>query len=337
MALHIDMPYGVATGVGSLPHRDAAAAAQFVFAETPLLPAIPTLPRRSPAEGMIAQAAVGVAGITQGQYGSLAIDAAGLDPLAPVITDLDDDAFVGLQAFLIAAQSEDYQGPVKWQFVGPITFGLALVRAGVPSAVAFAVAVQAVREHVRSIHHAVSVALPNSSQIVMIDEPSLVELSDPEFPLAPDSAIDLLSSAMAVVEATATVGVHCCGQTDWATVLAAGPSIISLPVDQSLVEIGGYLARFLEQGGWIAWGAVPTDGPMSLSSERPWQALAALWCELVNHGCDPYRLRRQALITPACGLGLHADEVAGSVFQIVREISERVHTQAMATRLSIGA
>jgi methionine synthase II (cobalamin-independent) len=337
MSMQMDIPSGAATGVGSLPHRDAVAAAHFVLAETPALPAIPTLPRRSPAEAMIAQAAVGVAGISQGQYGSLAVDLDGLDPDAEVITDLTDDAFVGMRTFLEVAVAAGHQGPVKWQFVGPITFGIALIRAGAPAETAFAVAVHAVREHIRNLHAAVRAALPESSQMVMIDEPSLVELNDPDFPLAPDAAIDLLSSAMAVVEATAMVGVHCCGPTDWATVLAAGPQIISLPVDEALVDIGGYLAKFLERDCWIAWGAVPTDGPISLSSERPWQALATLWCELVNAGCDPFRLRRQAIITPACGLGLHAEGVARQVFNIVGEISERVHTQAAATRLSIGA
>ena len=67
------------------------------------LPAIPTLPKRSPAEGMIPQALVGLAGITVGQYGSIAFDAASFDPEAPVVTDLQHDAFGGWRAFLAAA------------------------------------------------------------------------------------------------------------------------------------------------------------------------------------------------------------------------------------------
>jgi hypothetical protein len=62
---------GVATGIGSLPHRDAREAAEFAFFATPELPCIPSLPRRSPAEDMIAQAVVGIRGISIGQYGSM--------------------------------------------------------------------------------------------------------------------------------------------------------------------------------------------------------------------------------------------------------------------------
>ena len=93
---------GACTGVGSLPHRSVHDAAAFALREYDL-PAIPTLPRRSPAEGMIAQALVGIGGVTLGQYGSIAVDADHLDPAAPVATDIGHDAYGGLRAFLADA------------------------------------------------------------------------------------------------------------------------------------------------------------------------------------------------------------------------------------------
>ena len=74
---------GIATGVGSLPHRDARAAAEFALVTTPDLPAIPSLPKRSPADSMIAQAVVGIRGISVGQYGSIVVDVPRVDPFAP--------------------------------------------------------------------------------------------------------------------------------------------------------------------------------------------------------------------------------------------------------------
>ena len=62
-----------------------------------------TMPRRSPAEGAIAQAMVGLDGITIGQYGSIAVDPLRVDPLAPVVTDLTHDAFTGFRTFLTHA------------------------------------------------------------------------------------------------------------------------------------------------------------------------------------------------------------------------------------------
>ena len=331
----LDLVAGASMGVGSLPHRDAVRAGEFALHAT-AIPTIPSLPHRSPAEGMIAQAVVGIDGIGLGQYGSLRVDLDALDPEAPVITDLRHDAFMGLRTFL------DLMAPnppktVKWQFTGPVTLGTALLRAGAPTRLAFPVAVRAVKRHVLAILDEVARRLPGVDQIVVIDEPDLASVSEPGFALAPDLAVDLISAALAVVEPVALAGVHCCHDVDIATLLAAGPDLISVPVGPSLASGAGYLAPFLDRGGTIAWGAVATDGPIPSSVERPWRRLAELWCGLANAGCDPAALRTQSLITPACGLGLHSVAVAERVFDLVDQISARVGDQAAATRITFGA
>jgi hypothetical protein len=318
-----DLRPGTATGVGSLPHRSAAEAVQFAITEYDV-PAIPSLPRRCPAEGMIAQAVVGINGVTAGQYGSIAVDVAAVDPYAAVITDVSTDSFSGLRRFLDHAVSIGLDGPVKWQFVGPVTLGVALARAGLPDDVAFAVAARAVRSHVAALSVAVATALPRSPQIVVIDEPWFGQLFTPGFPIAPDPAIDLLSGAMASVSGVATVGVHCCGDADVASLLAAGPDMLSIPARPAVTKAAGYLARFLESGGRIAWGVVATDGPMFVSPDRHWRELAELWAELDRRGVDGTLLRERSLVTAHCGLGLHTPVVAERVCRSVREIGRRI-------------
>lgn len=330
----VQLSHGMATGIGSLPHRDATQAAAFSL-EWFDLPAIPSLPKRSPAEGMIAQALVGLRGVTCGQYGAVAVDPTQVDLESPVETDLHHDAFGGFRAFLEAAAGR--VAPVKWQFVGPVTLGLALVRAGVPSDVAFDVADHAVRGHVRNLLAEVDRALPGCRQLVFLDEPSIGDLMSVDFPLVPDRAIDLMSASLAAIESSATSGLHCCGTADWASLIAAGPSVLSVPVDASLVDVAGYLTQFQEHGGIVAWGAVLTSGPIPTSAERPWRRLSDLWCELVQRGCDPARLRRQSIITPECGLGMHTPAVAERVYRLTNEIARRVHDQAVATRFVLGA
>ncbi len=333
--MRIDLPAGVATSIGSLPHRDPVAAAQLMLTVHPQLPAIPTLPRRTPAEGMLGQAVVGVRGVQVGDDGELVVDPRRVDALAQVTTDIDHDAFGGLRAFLRVAEGR--RGPVKWQFTGPMTLGLALMAKGVPASTAFDVAVRAVREHLRALHQAVAEALPDCPQVVFVDEPGLGAILRPGFPLAPDSAIDLVSGALAAIEATAMVGVHHCGHGDWAAILATGPAILSLPVRSELLSVAGYLAAFLGAGGWVAWGVIPTDRPVRPSVDRYWQDLAELWCGLVKAGCHPGRLRQQAIVTPACGLGLHTEAQAARVLGFLDEVSERVRARSLATRLSAGA
>jgi hypothetical protein len=327
---------GMSMAVGSLPHRSLADAVELSLTATDI-PTIPQLPRRSPAEGMIAQALVGIPGVVVGQYGSIAVDAGTLRATERVRTDLDHDAFAGFRTFLAKAVEVGYTGPVKWQFVGPLTLGLALQRAGVPSETAFEITMRSVRGHIMNLVNAVATALPSSDQIVVLDEPEWGALDEPEFALAPDVAIDLLSGALAMVESVAVAGVHCCAGADPVSLIAAGPSLLSIPADLSLVDCAGHLQRYLERGGWIAWGAVPTDGPIPMTADRPWKKLCDLWCQLVQRGCSAALLRQQSIITPECGLALHHNSVTERVLRINREIARRVRDQATATRFSFGA
>lgn len=334
--MHLDLPSGAPTGIGSLPFRDPQVAASFVLERLPELPAIPTLPKRSPAEMMVAQAVVGIPGITVGQYGSLAVDLTKVDRLAPVETPLDHGAFAGLRAFLAAADPAVTKR-VKWQIVGPLTLGLTLVRAGVPVNTAFEVAVRAVRAHVQAIRQRIEDVLPGVQQTVFIDEPMFTDVQDPSFPLPPDAAIDYVSGALAAVEQFGISGVHCCGRGDWGSILAAGPNVLSVPVNNELIEVSGRLANFLEAGGWIAWGVIQTDRPIPTTMQRPWRDLNNLWQALARGGCDLDRLRHQSLLTPACGLFAHAESVTTQVFTVLRELSDRLTGCGSAPILSIGA
>jgi hypothetical protein len=333
--MQVELPAGVVTGVGSLPHVDALAAAAFVLEHQPDLPAVPSLPRRSPHEGMLAQAVVGVRGVSVGEDGDLVVDPRRVDPVVQILPDLDHEAFGGLRAFLELAKGRT--APIKWQFTGPVTLGLALTHMGVPASRAFDTAIRAVRVHLRAIHKAVLEALPAAPQVIVLDEPGMSALMCPGFPVPPDAAIDLVSGALAAIESTAMSGVHCCGDGDWAAILATGPGVLSVPVHADLVKVAGYLSSFLEQGGWLAWGVVPTDRPVGTSPDRYWKELAGLWCELVQGGVDPARLRRQALVTPACGLALHSIEGATLVADLVAQVAQKVRGQAVATRMFIGA
>lgn len=319
---------GACTGIGTLPHRSTREAAAFVLAEQDL-PAVPSLPRRSPAEGMIAQAVLGIAGVTLGQYGSIAVDPRAVDPEAPIATDLDGDGFAGLRRFLQVAGLDGRRGPVKWQFVGPVSLGVALARVGVAADVAFAVAGRAVAAHLVAIAELVADRLPRSPQLVVLDEPWLGDLMLPGFPLPPEPAIDLVSGAMAAVTPDVTVGLHSCGAADIASLLAAGPDVLSVPVDRRLVRVAGYLVRFLEGGGRIAWGVVPTDGPIATGTDRAVRRLGEVWGELIRRGGDPAMLRARSIVTPCCGLGTHTPAVATQVCRATRDIGRRIEADAV--------
>jgi hypothetical protein len=332
----IDLRPGVPTGIGSVPHTDPRVAATFVLERHPRLPAAPSLPGRSGRERMIAQAAWGIAGIEVLPDGSLRLDDPVLDPRAPLSDPgIDGDAFAGLRGFLGAVAGR--RGPIKLQLTGPVTLGIALHSLGVPEGPAFAVAGAAVRARARSLLAAARETAPMAPLVMFVDEPGLTAAMHPGFPLEPNRTIDLVSSALATIEPHAVTGVHCCGLADWRVVLQTGPQMLSMPLGAGAVEHAGALGEFLERGGWVAWGAVPTTGPLGSTVDRLWQHLSEEWCALTRAGCDPVRLRDQALITPACGLALHGEAQADLVLSLTNQLARRLETQALGMRLTVGA
>ena len=331
------LPMGAPTSVGSLPHADRDAAVDFVLDRTPELPAAPTVPRLEPLEQMIPQAAWGIGGLVIDDDGTISIPEPDLiDPTVP----LDDPGLTGAPFAtwrLFLDRIAGREDPVKLQLAGPLTLGLTLIQAGLLPDRAFAVAAAAVGQRARDLLDLAERTSPGTPWLVVFDEPGLVGGLRPELELSPDGVIDLLSGALAAVEGRAFTGVHCCGPTDWRLVLQAGPDLVSLPVGADVTPAAGAMASFLERGGWIAWGAVATNEPLGEHPSRSWRQLSGQWCELVQNACDPVLLRRQALVTPACGLALHDESQTDHVFDITRRLAEKIHDQVMGIRLSVGA
>lgn len=338
--------FGSSFAIGSLPHRDVDEAIEFAWRAT-TIPTIPSLPRRSPAESMVAQALVGIEGVSVGQYGGIAVDVSRLDVDHFITTDFSSDAYVGFTAFIDSFAERDTTGVdiIKWQFVGPVTLGVALVRVGLEPRVAFPLALQAVRHHVVAMRDKVALECGSVRQIIMLDEPSLDEAFESGFDLSIEDVIDLVSGALAVVSGDDMSGVHCCSRTDWSVLLATGANIISVPVPNTgnevemnaMIAAASRISDHMSHGGRIAWGAVRTDGPIGASAERAWKTLMECMCALVRAGVDPITLREMSHITPACGLGTHTEGVAESVFDTVRSVSMRVGEQATASRLTLGS
>ena len=328
---------GTPSSVGGLPYRDVHVAARAALALTPDLPAAPQLPQRHPKEGMLAQVAASMPGVRAALGGAgLVVDRRRFGP-GDSADPLDPVAWAATLAFLHAAAADDRHGPVKLQVAGPITLGLALRAAGVPSGEAFAVAGRVVAGRVRALVETSASVVPSAPVVLVLDEPGLTATGDPSFPLGPDETIDLLSSGLAAAGSAMQAGIHCCGPTDWRLVLQAGPDLVSMPVDERVSDDAAVLSTFLERGGWIAWGAVPTDRPLGNRGDAQWRRLTQLWCDLSRNGCDPMLLRTQAILTPACGLALHRAEQVETIFGLVRQMAERVHDQALAARMSAGA
>jgi hypothetical protein len=326
---------GMATAVGSLPHRDAHAAAALTLRCLPELPAAPQLPFRSKREGVVAQWAGAVPGVVVHGDGAIEVTPA-LDPLGPLHTEFDVATHAGLLTFLeVAKRQPRVPKRVKVQLAGPLTLGVAYVDAGMDAEVAFPLGARVARAWAGAIAELVSVHLPDAALLCFLDEPALVCWRGTEGPIDREAATDLLSTALAACGGVS--GVHVCGHGDLRMALDAGPQVAHFDVGALDLDDASALSRFLDGGGWITWGAIPTHKPVGEHAQPLWKALLDAWCELTRRGCDPVQLRAQALVAPACGLAGHGTSQAEHAMLLAREIGNRVHDQAAATKLAVGA
>ena len=96
------------------------------------------------------------------------------------------------------------------------------------------------------------------------------------------------------------------------------------PFDK-LVACKEAVYAFLERGGIIAWGIVPTSEKEYIEQETAdsllarWEAQAA---QLVGGSWDYQALLRQTLITPSCGTGSLPLAHAKKVLALTRDLSK---------------
>jgi hypothetical protein len=342
----LELPFGLATSVGSLPAADAEGAVRLALDAQPAFPTVPTW--GGVESSLLAQAVEGLEGVSVQPPGLLHVDtavAAGLDAdvqrTSAVGDRVDGPSFEQLHRFLATIEAVPSVG-VRVGVLGPVTLALALRAAGVAEAPATALAASLVRRRARAVLGAVRAVLGDGVVFVCASEPGLIGAMHPTFPLTPTQVADLLDPFVQGLDehpraGDLLIGVHVPGRTDWETIVSTGVSVISTPVERSLVGAAGTLSGFLDRGGRIVWGAVPVDQPLGTSEELLWRRLSALWCELVGEGLDPLTLRSRSLVGPADGLGHFGVTQAERVLELTESLSTRIRRQAIGARLTLGA
>ena len=130
-------------------------------------------------------------------------------------------------------------------------------------------------------------------------------------------------------------GIHLCGNPDWSFLLDLDLDILSLDVFTNGELFASYakgVSRFLERGGVLAWGVVPTNvEPFEKESlDSLVVMIQGLWETLGKRGVDLERLLAQSLISPAtcCLVNPDREKTVEKAFTVVREVSARLKDAA---------
>ena len=313
------LPPSATTGIGSLPHSQGELGLQLALQlDVPFLPELPT---GAPGELMIASALEGLPGLAFDEQGMCTVDRAAWEAGATDLSRRLDRALGSLQLgefepsasarrawrpFLFEVQTRRL-ALAKAQLAGPFTvrWGTRLSSGGV------VVNDPAVDRQVFRLLLARSLAMVralralSATPLFYLDEPGLyaLDVGDGRHLL---NLQEIRLLVVALQREGALVGLHCCGNTAWEALLGLGLDLLSFDVRLSLdalLEVRGPLAEFLERGGGLSLGIVPTD----LDDEGSVDELVAATGASLESALGT-RAARSALercvLTPACGLAL---------------------------------
>ncbi len=345
---------GHATLIGSIPLADHIEASQLVFDYAPDIPVWAQLPVYAE-EGMVRQYTPGMPG--------LAIDGTKpyIDTESPSFseellgffeeymavsegeTKIEDSRFalkpdVAKGFFIYQEKLRSLSAkPValKGQVTGPITFATALKdqhsRAIFYDAQLRDAAVKLLSLKARWQIQALSEF--NLPVIIFIDEPALAGFGSSEFiGISLEEVAGALGEVIDAIHADGGLaGIHVCANTDWSLILDSDADIVNFDAYayfDRFILYNESLKRFLDKGGNIAWGIVPTLEPANIEKETV-DSLADNWNAKAEEtakklGMDRAGVIAQSIITPSCGTGSLSAEHATRVLQLAKELSERI-------------
>ena len=169
----------------------------------------------------------------------------------------------------------------------------------------------------------------NPNAFMFIDEPGL------QFLFSALSGYDSTAAARDMEEFIALLerpcGIHLCGNPDWDFLLNLDLDILSMDTylnGEIFASYAGSIKRFLDHGGVLVWGIVPTNiEPFEKESMDSLQTLLEdVWGILSKKGIDTDYILSRSLISPAtcCLVNPDGEKTVDKAFTVVRELSQKL-------------
>ncbi len=300
--------FGPATGIGSLPGTDAREAAKAATGSFEDFPFLPELPARGPGADMIGR----TAGLLVELY-------ARVEPSGWRLGDRPGRdtrrarAWLGEDLDALEEFTQEYEGPLKVQAVGPWTLAAALELRNGESVLSdpgacrdlAASLTEGLRVHLAEVRR----RIPGARPVLQVDEPSLTAVLRGQVKTASGyrthRAVDrqVVESTLRDVfgvHADGPVVVHSCApDVPFALLRRAGAAAVSFDFSLLTERDDDVIGEAVEGGTRLFVGVVPgTDTALSDPAGSV-MGVRTLWRRL---GLRPGLLAESVTVTPACGL-----------------------------------
>jgi hypothetical protein len=130
----------------------------------------------------------------------------------------------------------------------------------------------------------------------------------------------------AIHKEKAIAGIHCCGNTEWTILIDAGVDVISFDAydyAETIAYYSGQIKSFLENGGVLAWGIVPTSDKVNAeSAESLVKKLDSSIGNLASKGIGESLIWEKCLLTPSCGTGSLPIDLSEKIFEQLSRVSQ---------------
>lgn len=168
--------------------------------------------------------------------------------------------------------------------------------------------------------------------IIFMDEPTLSQLGTSAYlTISEKDVVDMLAEISEIIHQNGGISaIHCCGKCDWTILIKAKADIINFDAFAFSEHLGLFaqeIDKFLQDGGKLAWGLIPTLDVEALKNIT----LADLIKDfeqgikyLTNKGIDEKLIIDNSLITSSCGAGSLSVELAQKAMDLVFELSNEL-------------
>jgi len=346
----------LATGIGSVPFLDIQETCRTIYRLLPQIPFWPQFVRRSFREDMNIQFSEGLPFLQiDHEKRSLTVnqtsdrDAQLLSFYDRFLAD-DVDFFALSREFapglytLLEIMEEDPEKEnafIKGQCTGPITFASAIFGTDGKPLIHSLELLEACTQGlaIKSLWQTRKLAETGRKPILFLDEPSLSGFGSAFSSLERDEVIRILRMVIDYLKERADllIGIHCCGNTDWGMLLEAGTDIINFDTFSFLDYFLLYpdeITAFINRGGLIAWGVVPTSE--FTGNETVVELLSLLkkgFETLESWGLPAETVAKSSILTPSCGMGTLTSEAAKAVLSLLSDLSTRCADSPILTHI----
>lgn len=166
--------------------------------------------------------------------------------------------------------------------------------------------------------------------ICFVDEPILSAFGSSTYvSVQRDEVVAALNEVTEAIHADDGIaGIHCCGNTEWSIPIDGGADIVNFDAFEFGETIAIYseqVKTHLEDGKMLAWGVVPTSTAIREQTPESMEVhFEKVMDNLASKGIDKQLIVKQALITPSCGTGSMEAADAEKVFDITKQLTERM-------------